>query len=225
MVWRSLFGKTPAGATPAGAVLPSRVSEVQALALSKKPYTKALLLWAADHVDRAEAQYRELFKAAAPRTDALLDRIDSGIVIFSAYCTDLALAQLGHRTVFLPTEPLPREAKAVFAFCGALADQIAGLLQAEGFTTNVDALLRRVIQYKMLLHTEAEIDEQHRLAGKVLAELRVHEAANVRNWHRATERLVEVTLRLQMPEAKEEKQHDLPRLYASQLAALLRTVR
>lgn len=224
-MFSGLFGRKPkrkATVIPAG---PTRVAEVQALDLPKKPYTKALLLWSAHHVDQAEAYYRAYFNGAAPRTDALLDRIDSGIVIFSTYCTDLALGQLGLKTVFLPTEPLPREAKAVFAFCGALADQIAGLLRAEGFTSNVEALLRRAIQYKMLLHPEPDIDEQHRLAAKLLAELRDHDASNVRDWHRATERLVEVTLRLQMPNAQEETKHDLPRLYGSQLAALLRTVR
>lgn len=225
-MFSGFFGKKPkrkATVVPAG---PSRVAEVQALDLPKKPYTKALLLWAAQHVDQCEAYYREYFNGAPPRTDALLDRIDSGIVIFSAYCTDLALGQLGLKTVFLPTEPLPREARAVFAFGGALADQIADLLQAEGFTSNVDALLRRAIQYKMLLHAEPDIDEQHRLAARLLAELRGHEAPNVRNWHRATQRLVEVTLRQQMPNATaEDKRHDLPKLYGSQLAALLRTMR
>jgi len=221
-----LFGRKPkrkATVIPAG---PTRVAEVQALDLPKKPYTKALLLWSAHHVDQCEAYYRQYFDGAAPRTDALLDRIDSGIVIFSTYCTDLALGQMGLRTNFLPTEPLPREAKAVFAFCGALADQIAGLLQAEGFTSNVDALLRRAIHYKMLLHPDLDVDEQHRLAARLLDELRGHDAGNVREWHRATGRLVEITLRLQMPNATpEDKRHDLPRLYGSQLAALLRTVR
>lgn len=225
-MFSGLFGRKAKRKTtviPAG---PSRVDEVQALDLPKKPHTKALLLWAAHHVDQCEAYYREYFKGTPPRTEALLDRIDSGIVIFSAYCTDLALGQLGLKTVFLPTEPLPREAKAVFAFCGALADQIAGLLRDEGFTCNVDALLRRAIQYKMLLHPEAEVDAQHGQAARLLAELRVHEAPNVREWHRATQRLVEVTLRLHMPTVTaEDRRHDLPRLYASQLAALLRTVR
>jgi len=225
-MFRELFGRKAKRKAPVGPSGPSRLSEARALDLPKKPYTKALLLWAADHVDQCEAYYRAYFDGNAPRTQALLERIDSGIVIFSAHFTDVALGQLGLQTVFLPTGPLPREVKAILVFAGAIADQLAGLLQAEGFTSDVDALLRRVAQYKMLLHPEAEAAEQHRLAGRVLAELRDHDATNVREWYRATHRIVDLTLRAHIPTATaEDKRHDLPRLYASQLATLLKTVR
>lgn len=219
-------GKTPVQATPAGAGGPSRVDEVRALSLPKKPHTRALLLWAAHHVDRAEADYRAFFHRASPRTQDLLDRIDSSIVIFATHFTDVALGQLRLQTRFLPTGPMPREAKAVFAFAGALADRLAALLESEGFTSNVDALLRRAVQYKMLLHDDPQIDEQHRLSAKVLEDLRAHEAANVRQWHHATQRLVELALSPHMPNtAAHAKLNDLPKLLGSQLAALLRTVR
>jgi len=60
----------------------------------------------------------------------------------------------------------------------------------------------------------------------VLAELRGHDASNVRDWYRATQRIVDLTLRARIPTATaEDKRHDLPKLYGSQLATLLRTVR
>ena len=216
---------TPGATTPGASVAPSRVDEVRALSLPKKPHTRGLLLWAALHVDQAEADYRAHFDGAPPRTQDLLDRIDSSIVVFTTHFTDVALGRLGRKTVFLPNAPLPREAKAIFAFSGALAEQLAALLQAEGFTSNIDALLRRAIRYKMLLHADPQIDEQHRLAAKILADLRTHEAANVRQWHNATQRIVENTLRLQTATDAERAKHDLPKLYSSQLAALLKTVR
>ena len=127
-----------------------RIENEYGAALEDKPFTRALILRAADFTDESieyiEKAGGEIKSISAPET--LKEEVATAAVLVSTSITFKAMENLGRSAVYPSNKPIPHDATQVFAFSLFLLAYILEPVNQEGFDISLnDVSLRTILQF------------------------------------------------------------------------------
>lgn len=213
---KSLFG---------GQKTVTRVERANSFGLSDKPFTRALVLRAAQYQDDTIHDLENMGGTRPIHDEKSLNAFAASCASTIAYHVAVEAAKSqGRNPAFLPHEPVPTYAPMVVAFSLFVLAGIQGQLKAEGVELAFQEIAASTANLFYLAHPD---DERISNASRGIAAFRSiakADAENVRTWHDNLMKIVPMYVLQWNTDNKELKQLDCMSLFGSMLASLLKAV-
>lgn len=204
----------------------SRIEGAKRFDLAAKPFTRALVLRAAEHQDEAIRDVREMGGLRTIPDEPSCDAFTASSASTIAYhITTEAAKSLGQNVAFLPSEPVPKEAPLVVAFALLVLAGVHGQLKSEGLQLPFAEIAAETANLFFLAHPDEERIENANRGIAAFRSFAQSDAANVRSWHDSLMKLVPMYISQWTTDNPELKKLDCIPLFGSMLQSLLKAAK
>ena len=202
------------------------MAQARSYDLSDKPFTQALLLEAAEAVDRAKLDIGARTGAIPQpsRKGSLKDFARSCATVTALEITSGALVSIGREPAFYPGQPVPKDAPMVIAFSLLVLSNISASLKAEGLDLDLEDDAIELAGKFFLLHSPEEKAENVVMGLETFREITQSLAKSVGGWGEYLAQLTPIYVLRNAPEKSQQPEQHFLAAFGHLLGALLSPV-